>query len=286
MANINNLFISAIINNKYLTTKKNDRSYCGKNSIGNIRSFITNGLYKSDQELSDFVVLMNGNKFFKDKKIISISPAGYYGFYVMGVCSYIRENYNISEYMFSGASAGAWNSLYMTLKENPEYMTNILIKNNLYANKNIYQIELEIKNRILQYYKTNEFELDRLFIGVTGIGKTNIYTDFENLEDALDCCIASSHIPFISGSIVHRYKNKYAFDGGFSSYPYLNTNKVTLHISPNMWNQNEKFRFNLFKRDYFDFEKLYERGYQDSAKYGKDILDEKLGNIVYEKSDL
>jgi hypothetical protein len=255
MTNIK-FFGLSIINKKYLITNKNSGSYCGKNSL----------------------VFMNGNKFFKDKKMISISPAGYYGFYVMGICAYIRENYDTSKYIFSGASAGAWNSLYMTLKDNPDYMTNILVRNDLYSNKNIFEIELAMKNRILQYYKTNEFELGRLFIGVTGIGKTNIYTDFENLEDAIDCCIASSHIPFVSGSIVHLYKNKYIFDGGFSDYPYLNTNKVALHISPNIWNQNAKLNFNLLKKDSFNLEKLFEKGYQDSAKYGKGILDEKLGN--------
>lgn len=252
LSSINMLnFAKSIINTKYLITNKNGGSYCEKNSL----------------------VFMNTNKFFKDKKLISISPAGYYGFYTMGICSYIKENYNTSEYIFSGASAGAWNSLYMTLKTDPKFMSSILVKNEIYKNKNICQIENEIKNTILQYYRTKDFDLDRLFIGLTTLGKTNIYTDFENLEDAIDCCIASSHIPFITGHVFHHYKNKCVFDGGFSNYPYLNTNKRELHISPNIWNQNENLRFNLFKKDFFNFENLYDKGYEDTHKYGKEMLD-------------
>jgi hypothetical protein len=248
------------LNKKFLITNKDGASYCEKNSL----------------------VFMNSNNFFKDKKIISISPAGYYGFYLMGVCTYIKENYNTSKYIFSGASAGAWNSLYMTLKTDPTFMKDILVKNEVYQNKNVYQIEQEIKKNISQYYTTRDFDLDRLFIGVTTFGQTNIYTDFENLEDAIDCCIASSHIPFITGSLLYQYKNKCTFDGGFSEYPYLDTNQIALHITPNIWNQNEKFDFNLFKKDFFNLEKLFEKGYEDTIQYGKEILDKKICNYKNE----
>lgn len=51
----------------------------------------------------------------KKPNMITISPGGIYGFYTLGTCSYIKNNYNISDYIFSGASAGSWNSLYMVL---------------------------------------------------------------------------------------------------------------------------------------------------------------------------
>jgi hypothetical protein len=142
--------------------------------------------------------------------------------------------------------------------------------------KNIW-IENEMKNTILQYYRTKDFDLDRLFIGLTTFGQTNIYTDFENLEDAIDCCIASSHIPFITGQILHHYKNKCVFDGGFGTHPYINTNKVELHISPNIWNQNEKIKFNMLKKDFFNLENLFDKGYEDTREYGKEKLDRIFG---------
>jgi hypothetical protein len=213
------------------------------------------------------LVFLNTNKYFKDKKIISISPERLYGFYTMGVCSYIKENYDTSKYIFTGASAGAWNSLYMTLKTDSSFFKNLFVKNELYKNKNVFQIEYEMKTRLLQYYTKHDFHLDRLFIRV---GCTNIYTDFENLEDAIDCCIYSSRIPFIGG---------FTFDGGLRKYPYLN---YTLHISPNIWKQNEKLDF---KKDFFNLENLFQMGYQDTITYGKSTLDAKLGSDECEEED-
>ena len=54
-------------------------------------------------------------------------------------------------------------------------------------------------------------------IGVTCIKETeiftNIYTEFEDLEDAIDCCIASSNIPFVTGMCESNYKDQLSLDG-------------------------------------------------------------------------
>jgi hypothetical protein len=229
------------------------------------------GKVYSDERIGKFLNLnMTG---FKDKKLVSISPGGFYGFYVMGVCFYIRENYSTSDCIFSGASAGAWNSLYMTFNKDLRFLNGMLVKNDLYANKNIFQIEEKMKNLILEDCDEDDFDLERLFIGVTNVGRTNIYTDFTGLEDALDCCIASSHIPFVTGVGLHRYKNTTAFDGGFSEYPYLGVGKSVLHITPSIWDKDHTLRYNLFHKKSFDFEKLFEKGYLDSKIYGKELLD-------------
>jgi hypothetical protein len=49
-------------------------------------------------------------------KIISISPSGYFGFYTLGICAYIHEHYDTSEYVLSSTSSGAMNCFLMTLK--------------------------------------------------------------------------------------------------------------------------------------------------------------------------
>jgi hypothetical protein len=201
---------------------------------------------------------------FLNKNIISISPGGFYGFYMLGVCSFIKDNYNLNNYIFSGASAGAWNSLFMTFNKDHTQLTKLILDESLYKQNNIFQIENEIKQTILSNYVSTDFDLDKLFIGVTTPGQTNIYTQFENLEDAVDCCIASSHIPFITGSLTHKYKNKLTFDGGFSSYPYLNIKPPVLHITPNIWNQNKIKDFSLFYKDFFDLKHLFQRGYNDT----------------------
>jgi len=229
-----------------------------------------------ESELEPF---LNENNFVRDKKIISISPAGYKGFYVMGVCKYIKQNYNLDDYIFTGASAGAWNSLLLCFKRDIEEIQNCVIEDSLQKTGSINELENLIKNKILTSYKTEDFDLRRLFIGVTTIDKyksnTTIFSGFDNLEDALNCCVASSHIPFVSGGFKHIYRNLLTFDGGFSKFPYLNTTKSVLHITPNMWREpygvpSAKFNITdyttLFSKEQFLFNEMVENGYKDTVK--------------------
>jgi hypothetical protein len=107
-----------------------------------------------------------------------------------------------------------------------------------------------------------------------------------NLEDAIDCCIGSSHIPYVTGNLINTYHNTYTFDGGFSKYPYLKTSPPVLHITPSMWKhmynntlvttQNERINISdyttLFSRGKYNFKLLYEEGYND-AKLNQWYLD-------------
>jgi len=144
--------------------------------------------------------------------------------------------------------------------------------------RTIHDIEMTMKERFLLYAKTEDFDLRRLFIGVTTIEnlspKTYIYYDFHTLEDAIDCCIASSHIPFVTGGLIHKYKNLYSFDGGFSKNPYLTNMKPDLHIYPSMWKEKPGYQgtgvfdvtqyTTLFSRNSFDLNDLYMSGYNDA----------------------
>lgn len=243
------------------------------------------------------------NEFLRNKKTILLSPGGFKGVYMLGICSYIKETYPLEEYLFSGASAGAWNALMLTCKK--DFSTHIkhIIYDSIRESPSLLDIEKTIKQKILNTYNTEDFDLKRLFIGVTTIFErkpnTTIYTDFDSLEDAMDCCIASSHIPFITGGMVHKYKNIVSFDGGFSKYPYLNghgprspNNEVVIHIHPSMWKKKKNSDTNkeeskyysfmttfsieeytsLFSKNKYNFEKLFQNGYSD-AKENKDFLD-------------
>jgi len=242
--------------------------------------FILNKIYLSKKENQYTHFIENT----KDKKIISLSPGGYKGFYVLGICKFIKENYQLDNYVFSGASAGAWNSLMLCFKHDMNDIIKIILDSNLEKSSSIHEIEKSIKKIILNKYTADDFDLNRLYVGVTIIDnyKTNttIYTGFENLEDALESCIASSHIPLITGGLINFYRNIITFDGGFSKYPYLNTSKSVLHIHPNMWNHfsNTTGKFNitdyttLFSKSKYPFHEMIHNGYVDSKK-NKDILD-------------
>lgn len=231
--------------------------------------------------------------FLSNKKLITISPGGFKGFYLMGVLTYIKETYNMSDYIFSGASAGSWNSLFMCYKgEALEFVYNLL-DYNIKKAKSISEMQYFLKYKILSSYKDTDFDLQRLFIGVTSFAKfrptTNIFSDFSDLDDAINCCMASSHIPFITGGITNRYNNMFSFDGGFSNYPYLNKDSGVLHVSHTMWEdlKNGKNKKRSIKTliqsvkhfsEFFSISKnnlleLFDNGYND-AKKNKEYLDE------------
>ena len=238
-------------------------------------------------------------KYIKDKKLISISPGGFKGFYMLGTSAFIKENYNLENYIFSGASAGAWNSLFMTFKHDPLEFVIEMLDDKLNNAISIIDLEYVIKYKLLNKYSEDDFDLKKLFIGVTSFEnmkiKTHIFSDFNTLEDALNCCIASSHIPYITGStFLNKYQNMNTFDGGFSKYPYLNVIKPTLHITPEIWKDDNQENIQktyiekllrlqshvsdyttLFSRSKYNFTDLFDKGYND-AKNNKLFLDNKL----------
>ena len=216
------------------------------------------------------------------KKLITLSPGGYKGFYMLGIVRFLKKNYNLSDYIFSGASAGAWNSLMLAFKHDIEVFKYHIMDDSIQNAKSIAETEQVLKSRLLKYYRTEDFDLAKLFIGVTSIKNnkpyTIIYTQFETLEDAIDCCIASSHIPLITGNMTHMYNNMLSFDGGFSKYPYFNISKPVLHITPDIWTNSKPGIVNniqgyttLFSKDKFNFSEICELGYTDSLKNKKNL---------------
>ena len=230
------------------------------------------------------------NEFIENKKLITVSPGGYRGFYMFGICKYIKDNYNMENYIFSGASAGAWLSLFLCFKKNINEIGENLIDNNFQNTESIYEMQNIIKYKLLSRYTSDDFDLRNLFIGVTCINNLNyitptIYYNFDNLEDAIDCCIASSHIPMITGGLYNIYRNKLSFDGGFCRFPYLNTLEPTFHITPFLWekvshsNIDIKRYTTLFSKGDYDFIELIEKGYYDSLQ-NKDYIDTLLQSVI------
>lgn len=223
------------------------------------------------------------NRGIQDKKIITISPGGYKGFYMMGIVHFLKKQYDLSNCVFSGASAGAWNSLLMSFKYDMEAFKYHIMDDAIQNAKSISDMEQLFKYKLLHYYRTTDFDLDKLFIGVTAIKDkkphTMIYTQFATLEDAIDCCIASSHIPWLTGNFTHKYNNMLSYDGGFSKHPYLNISKPVIHITPSLWLPPKPTSMKkihdyttLFSKDLYKFVEIYENGYKDSYK-NKDVLD-------------
>ena len=100
-------------------------------------------------------------------KVISIKSGGLKGFYMFGISKYIKENYNLSNFHFYGASAGSWNSLYLSQKNNDDLLFKKLISMNLHSFKNLYDIELQIGNFFKDNYKSHDFNLKNIHITVS-----------------------------------------------------------------------------------------------------------------------
>ena len=218
-------------------------------------------------KINELIFFLNNN--ILNKKLIQITPGGILGYYDTGICKIIKERYNLDNYIFNGASAGSWNSLIMTLKT--KNINNIITKlinlnlNNIISIKNL---QLLLKDKILKSFSTTDFNLNKLFISVSVIENMKIinyvYTDFRNLEDALDCCIASSNIPFFTGDLIYKYNNKISFDGGFISNPYLFIMLPKLQITNSLWNKNNLYRSLLVTNK--TIENLYNDGLIDTFK--------------------
>lgn len=215
------------------------------------------------------------NNLYKHDKLILLTPGGLNGFYMLGTVKYLEEKFNMKKYIYSGASAGAWNALLLSHTGNSSYLIDGLIKNsNIFKDNNTLQCtQNSIKNHLLDEYTNDQFNFSKLFIGVTQYYNfkfhTNIYTDFNSLEDAIDCCIASSHIPFITNGLIKKYSNKLSFDGGFSQNPYIEKEPIFI-IKPDIWNENITNALNPYKVNISD---LFHKGYYDTSEHMSELFD-------------
>ena len=212
------------------------------------------------------------------KKIITISPGGLAGFYILGTIVYIKEHYDLSEYCFLGASAGAWNSLPMTYNKSMDTIVYDIM--NIYNNEeinSIYELQCKLKSLLIDKYNKNDFELHKINIATTTFTKSGfnqkIISNINTLEQATDCCIASSYIPFITGKGFQKMDNELLFDGGFKKFPPPEINPY-FDINPYMWEHGftEHFHELLNIKIIKNSEELFENGYYDSKK-NKAILD-------------
>ena len=277
--NTDSFFFNKIKNSRFFYNNHlKELSNRRKTFLRKPKYIIHHNKYNIKLEYNNITDYYYDNKFLIDKNIINIYPAGLRGFYEMGICVYIKEKYNIDNYIFSGASAGAWNSLLMAYKGSAVDFKNFIFDMNFENIKSIFELQLSFKKKLLLNFKSDDFDLKKMYIGVTTLDKFKfknfIFTDFESLEDAIDCIIASSNIPFITGKLIYKYRNKISFDGGFLRDPYIHNPNSTLVIHPDIFkdfkNLNDQLNFidnEVFDLDFNSFLNLFKKGYNDAVKY-------------------
>tara|TARA_Y100000992_G_scaffold302069_1_gene274796 strand:- start:7 stop:792 length:786 start_codon:yes stop_codon:yes gene_type:complete len=231
------------------------------------------------------------NSFLTYPAVIINKPAGYFGFYTLGVTAFIKKNYNLDNFDFVGTSAGAWNSLYSCYNGNSKvFIKKLLNEVDDLEEPTLYEVQKCLKKSLLEYTTDEDYNLKKLYIGVTVAQKINklegvLYNDFESLEDAIDCCIASSHIPLVTGGLINKYKGKISFDGGlinFNNNKLIKDREILFEINAALWNNNPELNGEIQntspsmlqsalqpEKISFSSINLYNAGWRDSCKNKK-----------------
>lgn len=221
-------------------------------------------------EPSELVTRWNG----KYKKLLIITPGGFYGYYMLGITRYIKTHYDLDDYVFSGSSAGAWCALFLCLKDKKN-ITMLLLQliqfmQEVMMSTTMYEFLFVMKQKVLELTTDSDYDLERLHIGVLKYEhyelKTTIYCGFNSLEDAVNCCISSSNIPFLTGEFSHTYQGAISLDGYFAKYPYLNVMEPSLVIYPDIWRTPHRKNLgnSLLSKEKIKLMELFLDGYNDT----------------------
>jgi hypothetical protein len=198
------------------------------------------------------------------------NTGGYYGFYQLGVCHYIKNNFNYKDKSCVGISAGAWLSLFMNLDK--EYTNAFLLKlfKNLNRTTPIYKLPSIFKSSAEPF--VNNISIKNINILVTNLSEVTykIHNKFLSVNDIIECCTASSFVPFVTyKELFYFYNHKMVVDGGLFKKIYINeidTDK-TLIIKYDMFGRFKQFKlFKCFRRPKYSSYELYLLGYKDASK--------------------
>ena len=217
-----------------------------------------------------------------DNPDIILSPGGLLGYYVLGICHYIKNNYDITNKKIIGFSAGSLNNIFLSL--NKKYDTIFLSE--------LFKLKLNgnmplpyLLNKTIQIMKDNftinHFDTTNKFIAVTtNYNKLEGYNKFLTTNQLMNCCIASSFIPLITyRDIFFFYDGKSSIDGGLLYYKYkdkINCNNLLL-LNYNIFKRYKNYNIpgsSLLKKNCSIYQ-LYILGYND-AKHNKIMLDKYL----------
>jgi hypothetical protein len=212
------------------------------------------------------------------KPDIVISPGGFNGFYQLGICHYIKNNFDYSNKKIIGFSSGSWAGLFLCLNHE---RTNECVRKIFSKIRDICPLHTmpAIFQKSIEDYDYSDFNISNLNIGMTNVHTKSIYVhnEFLTVKNCIDCCIGSSFVPYVTyKDFFYFYNHKCVVDGGFYYKNYLktvDTNK-TLVINYKLFRP----KYNVHHRPFVGFVKpnrtlyqLYLLGY-NNARNNHDYL--------------
>lgn len=204
---------------------------------------------------------------------IVLAPGGILGFYTLGICHYIKNNYNIENKKMIGFSAGSFNLIFMSLKDkyNIDYLSK-LFNLNIRGSDNPKKIISLLQKNMEIEVKFDDLIFDNKYIGLTTNNMTlRTFNKFNTNKELINCCIASSFIPYVTyDDLFYFYKGSNYFDGGIMYHFLKKTlNQECLIISYKMFNRWTNCNFDILNKKDISIYELYNLGYHDAIKNKK-----------------
>lgn len=199
---------------------------------------------------------------------ILISCGGRYAGYQLGICHYIKNNFDLTNKKILGISAGSWNAVFMSVKNKTH--ANIILNKVFEIKKDTLPIALKKTKAAIDTYDINNYNIHNIYIGTTYFNKTIIYNKFLSIDQVSRCCVASSFIPFLTcNELFYFYNNRLTFDGGVHVDKYIKKiPSKTLVIDFKMFGRhmNDIIYKDIFRKNKPTTYELYIKGYHDARK--------------------
>lgn len=158
---------------------------------------------------------------------IVISGGGLKGYFMAGCAEVLLSQlvrHKISIARMSGASAGAWAAMFMLCGLKTEYWIETYHQCYDKQNQLIHETYEQIEKWLLPLLPEDAYVIccDRLFISITVLtwrGPVNkIISEFYSNHDLLQCCYASSTIPYLTErNGLRRFRGELVCDGGLTN---------------------------------------------------------------------
>lgn len=146
--------------------------------------------------------------------------------YFLGVASVLQEEYDLTDVIFSGVSAGCFPAMVLALSID---VKEFFFKENIPLIEHAATCSYAGLGKWIPLVKANTLKMlpvdaykqadKKLYFSVTEVPalKNHVLTTWTSNEDMVDCMLCSGHVPLYTDSLVANYRGKRFVDGGLTN---------------------------------------------------------------------